>query len=150
MGTLKNNNTSVNQVQAANWSTEREYSWDGAGYSSIYAPATCYQLWQQRSFKIFFEGGLLPWHPGIGSFKALKDWFFGSRHFHHPGRSKDVLPGSGDWGQQPGKKHAVCAEYAGIKYHRMPGICGVVLPETTFDPINVEQITSTQVDSLYM
>lgn len=25
-------------VVAANWSTEREYSWDGAGYSSIYAP----------------------------------------------------------------------------------------------------------------
>ncbi|CAJ1334687.1 unnamed protein product [Effrenium voratum] len=25
-------------VVAANWSTEREYSWDGAGYSSIYGP----------------------------------------------------------------------------------------------------------------
>lgn len=36
-----------NGPEAANWSTEREYSWDGAGYSSIYGPET----WTQNEEK---------------------------------------------------------------------------------------------------
>ena len=47
--------------EAANWSTEREYSWDGAGYSSIYAPET----WTRNSrirWMLRFLGG--PWNAG--------------------------------------------------------------------------------------